>query len=408
MKASTRWAALGVVLLVTACGSEPEPEQLPPPVPVARQVPGDVAASMAAADAFGLDLLTAPALADRPNLVVSPVSVSVALQMVGAGAAGRTAAQITKVLHLPAGVTPRLPAFDQTDLKVSNTAWVQRGLDLKPAYRDTLRSRFSTTLREADFVADPGAARARINQTVADQTAGRITDLFPRESIREQTRLVLTNALYLKAAWARAFPRDRTRNAPFTRGDGSTVTVPMMHNDQDQDPPADLGYAEGPGYQVVTLPYRGGRLAFTVIVPAANDAIQAIRAKGLAAVLDEVRPAPVTLAMPRFTTGSAMNLKETLKAAGMPDAFSRAADFSGITDDAELHLDSVQHKTFVRVDEEGTEAAAATGADAQAVSAQVSHTVTVDRPFLFVITDTANGAPLFLGRVDDPTAGTGY
>jgi serpin B len=362
-------------------------------MPVAHRVSADMAAVVSAADAFGLDLLTAPALADRPNLVVSPVSVSLALQMVGAGAAGETAAEITRVLHLPDGVRPRLPDFGQTDLKVSNTAWTQQGLELKRGYRDTLRSQFGTTLREADFDKNPEEARRRINQTVADQTAGRIAELFPRGSIDSDSRLVLTNALYLKAEWAQEFLVDRTTDAPFTRADGSTVTVPMMHTEQE------LGYAEGPGYQVVTLPYKSGELAFTVIVPSAVDAL---RGKGLAAILGEVRPASVTFAMPRFTTRSAMDLTETLKAAGMPTAFSSAADFSGISDDP-LSVNSVQHKTFVQVDEKGTEAAAATGVDMR-VDAVSMTTVTVDRPFPFVITDTATGAPLFLGRISDPTA----
>lgn len=398
-----RLAAFGVVVLVAACGAEPaEPLPPPPPTPVAKQVPADMAALVSAADSFGLDLLAAPTLADEPNLVLSPVSVSLALQMIGAGAAGETATQMTNVLRLPAGVQPRLPDFDQTDLKLSNTAWTQQGLQLKPAYRDTLRSQFDTTLNEADFHGDPHGARDRINQTVTDQTAGKITDLFPPDSIDGDTRLVLTNALYLKAAWAQEFPADRTVDAPFTRTDGSTVTVPMMHNEPPEGATGHLGYAEGPGYQVVTLPYQGGRLAFTVIVPATIDAL---RGKGIAALLSEVRPAPVTLAMPRFTARSNLNLTETLKAAGMPAAFSDDADFSGITADAELHIDSVRHKTFVQVDEHGTEAAAASGVDAQAVSAVAPYTVTVDRPFLFVVTDTATGAPLFLGRISDPTAG---
>jgi serpin B len=405
MALPARLSALGLVLVVTACGTEPTPEEpLPPPVPVAQQVPSDMAALIAAADTFGLDLLTAPALADKPNLVVSPMSVSVAMQMVGAGAAGETAAQINKVLHLPEGVRPQLPAVDQTDLKVSNTAWTQRGLKIKPGYADTLRTKFGTVLNEADFIAGADDARGRINKTVADQTAGKITDLFPATSITQDTRLVVTNALYLKAAWAREFPRDKTTDAPFTRPDGSAVTVPMMHNDPFKTPKAELGYAEGPGYQVVTLPYRGGKLAFTVILP---DAIDTLRGKGIAAMLSEVRPATVQLAMPRFTARSAMDLSKTLAEAGMPAAFTPAADFSGITDDEDLLIASVQHKTFVQVDEEGTEAAAATGIGVQATSAPQLHTVTVDRPFLFVITDTATGAPLFLGRITDPTAVNG-
>ena len=400
MTYARRSAAVGLALLLTGCGAaekatEPPPSQ-PAPVPVARPVAADMATAVSGFDAFGLDLLAAPTLAREPNLVVSPVSVSIALQLVGAGAQGETAAQIRKVLRLPDDSLPPLPAFDQTDLKVSNTAWAQQGLELRSDYRDALRDRFATALREADFVGDPNGARGRINQTVAEQTAGRITDLFPEESITVDTRLVLTNALYLKADWAREFPADATRDAPFTRDDGSTVPVPMMHLAN-----ARLGYAEGPGYQVVTLPYRGGKLAFDVIVPASVDTL---RAKGIATILDEVRPASVTLAMPRFTARSGLNLSETLRAAGMPDAFSdTAADFSGITEDTELHIDSVQHKTFVRVDEKGTEAAAATGVDAQATSATVGRTVTVDRPFLFVITDTTTGAPLFLGRIADPT-----
>jgi serpin B len=397
-----RLSALSLVLLVTACGTGPTSEEpLPPPLPVAQQVSSDMAGLIAATDTFGLDLLAAPALADRPNLVVSPMSVSVALQMVGTGAAGETAEQINKVLHLPEGVRPRSPAVDQTDLKVSNTAWTQRGLKIKPGYSDALRTQFSTAMNEADFIADPTGARGRINQTVADQTAGRITDLFPATSITQDTRLVVTNALYLKAAWAREFPRNKTKDATFTRPDGSVVTVPMMHNDPFKEPKAKLGYAEGPGYQVVTLPYRGGKLAFTVIVPATVDAL---RDKGIASLLSEVHPADVQLAMPRFTARSAMDLSEVLAEAGMPAAFMPGADFSGITDDADLRIASVQHKTFVQVDEEGTEAAAATGIDVQAVSAQQTYTVTVDRPFLFVITDTATGAPLFLGKITDPTA----
>lgn len=395
-----RLAALGsVLLLVAACGSV-EDGPPPRPLPVLQHVSSGVANEIASADAFGLDLLTAPALADESNLVVSPMSVFLVLRMIGAGAAGETAAQIEKVLHVPAGTSPQLPAFDQTDLKVSNTAWAQDGLELKPDYRDTLRTRFGTTLHQTDFEADPDGARREINETVADQTAGKITDLFPSSAIDGYTRLVVTNALYLKADWAQEFPAGRTTDEKFTRGDGSTVTVPMMHNDPESE--VHLGYAEGPGYQVVTLPYKGGRLAFTVIVPAAMDAV---RGKGLAALLGEVRPARVVLGMPRFTARSALDLTETLTAAGMPDAFSDTeADFSGITGDVALHLDSVRHKTFVQVDEKGTEAAAATGAEVGATSAEMVHTVTVDRPFLFVITDTATGAPLFLGRIDDPTA----
>lgn len=357
---------------------------------------------VSAMDTFGLDLLTSPTLADRSNLVVSPASVSLALQMVGAGAAGETAAQINKVLHLPEGVQPRMPAFDLTDLKVNNIVWAQQGMAVEPAYTATLRNQFGATMNEADFIRDSRGARERINKTVEDQTAGKISDLFPSEAINPTTRMVLTNALYLKAAWAREFPKEMTRDDPFTRADGSTVTVPMMRNDLSKEPKAQLGYAEGPGYQVVTVPYKGGKLAFTVILASSQEAV---RTKGIAALLSEVQPMDVQLAMPKFTVRSGMELATTLEDAGMPLAFSPSADFSGITLQERLYISSVQHKTFVQVDEEGTEAAAATGVVMKTTSAPMVQTVTVDRPFIFVITDTTTGAPLFLGRINDPTAG---
>ncbi|WP_158633180.1 serpin family protein [Amycolatopsis sp. WAC 04182] len=397
MTVLTRSFALGLVALLTACGAEPAREELPAPLPVTQQVTSGMAEVVKAADGFGLDLLTAPALASEPNLVLSPASVSTALQMAGEGAKGETAAQIRKVLRLPGDGPLVPPVAGHEDLKVSNTAWIQRGLGIKPGYRDAVRDRFGAATSDEDFVADPGGARDRINRTVADQTEGRIPDLFPETAITGDTRLVLANALYLKVPWAREFPRDRTVDAPFTRSDGSTVSVPMMRT----EPEVMLGYAEGPGYQAVTLPYRGGRLAFTVIVP---GALEALRGKGIAALLGEIRPATVELAMPRFTVRSGLDLSAVLKEAGMPAAFGPTADFSGITDEAQLRIASVQHKTFVQVDEEGTEAAAATGVEARAVSAELPRIVTVDRPFLFVITDTATGAPLFLGRIGDPAA----
>lgn len=396
-----RLAALSLVLLVTACGVAPEPQGPTAPTPVADRVGADMAALVSSFGEFGLDLLDAPTLADEPNLVVSPVSVSVALQMVAAGARGTTADEITEVLHLPAGTRPQLPPFDTTDLKLANTAWSQENLTLNREYVDTLKSRYDTAMRHADFLGDPEGARREINQTVADQTAGKITDLFPPDAFDETTRLVLTNALYLKADWAKEFPADRTARAPFTRPDGSTVTVPMMHNGPTTEPPYPLGYAEGPGYEAVSLPYKGGKLALTVIVPATTDAIRDV---GLASILRQVQPAPVGLAMPRFTARSEMELARTLASAGMPTAFTDAADFGRITDETRLKIDSVRHKTYVQVDEDGTEAAAATGVEAQVVSATNAHIVTVDRPFVFVITDTATGAPLFLGRISDPTA----
>jgi serpin B len=408
MKVPRRLAALGLVALLAGCGSPSEPPESPPsPMPIVKQTSLDIATLVDSMNAFGADLLNSPALADQANLVVSPVSVSILLQMVAAGAAGKTAQEMAQVLHLPDGAVVHaqelLRAFGTADLKVSTMAWAQQGLRIKPAFTDVLRTQFNTTLNDADFRRDFEDARNRINKTVAEQTGGKITGLFPAGSLDGDTRLVLTNAIYLVATWAREFKQDRTADAPFTRADGSTVRVPMMHNEPDQDDPdSRLGYAAGPGYQVVTLPYKGGRLAYSVILPTGPDLTDVLRTKAISAILKEVRPALVTLSMPKFTVKSELDLTKALRA-GMPSAFADA-DFSGITTDEALEIQRIQHNTFVQVDEHGTVAAAATGGAMRATSAVQPHVVTVDHPFLFVVTDTATGAPLFLGKVNDPTA----
>lgn len=410
---------LGLVIGITGCGSPRVSDPPPRPVPVAQDVPANIAELAAADAALGVDLLASPDVPRTGNVAVSPVSVALALQMVVGGAAGNTEKEIAQVLHLPDGSAAGKAAADllrnlaateqdeHTTLRVSNTVWSQQGLPIKPTFTEALRTRFAATVNGADFAHDPSSARDRVNATVADQTGGKIAQLFPPGTLDSTTRLVLTNAIYLTASWAQAFPQDKTIQAPFTRADGSNVSVPMMHNEPDQRPDVELGYASGPGYQVVTLPYAGGRLACTVLLPtgpSVDPLIDLLRTKGLAPVLSAVTPTPVALAMPKFEVRSNLDLSGALASGGMPDAFTDTADFTGITTAEKLRIQAVRHQTFVQVDEHGTTAAAASGAGVQVTSAGAGVTVTIDHPFLFVITDTSTGAPLFLGRVTDPSA----
>jgi serpin B len=381
---------------------------------VAVDVPADAAALVAADDRFGLDLLAAAPASG--NLAISPASVALALQMVATGARGRTAAQFATVLHLPgvqsAATSARalltgLAAAEQDrtgTLKLADTVWTQRGMRVEPAFAHSLRTSFDAALRTADFAGDPDGSRQHVNATVAGQTGGLIPQLFPAGSLDGSTRMVLTNAVYLAASWARAFQPKDTAPGPFTLADGTTVRVPMMHSDA--DPPAQAyGYAQGPGYQAVTLPYTGGRLAFTVLLPTGTSLaglLDVLRDKGLPAVLGAVRPSPIGIAMPRFTLSTDLDLSGVLAHLGMADAFTDRADFRGITTDEPLRIQTVRHDAVVKVDEHGTTAAAATGVGMQATAIAVPKIVTVDHPFLFAITDTATGAPLFLGRVADP------
>jgi serpin B len=378
---------------------------------VVGHVPAGTAALVAAADRFGLDLLTSPATPQRGNLVLSPASVATALQMVSAGAGGRTATELAEVLRMKNPATEALlKATDPKDdtLEIANTVWAQQGLPIEPTFTNTLDSRFGAPLHTADFTRDPETARRTVNTAVADQTKGLIPNLFPEGSLDDTTQLVLTDAVYLAASWATAFPADHTTPGPFTNEDGSTVQVPMMHSDPDRDPelPPAYGYATGPGYQLATLPYAGGRLAFTIVLPTAGqplvDVVRTVRATGLPTVLAAVRPAQLELAMPRFTVTSDLELTATLASLGMPSAFGDTADFSGITKAESLSIQTVRHDAVIRVDERGTTAAAATGVGMRATSGAVTRTITVDHPFLFAITDSATGTPLFLGRVTDP------
>ncbi|MGH3341808.1 MAG: serpin family protein [Carbonactinosporaceae bacterium] len=347
------------------------------------------------------------------NLVFSPYSVASALRMAWYGARGRTADELARVLHIAdldgavaeAGETAaRLAALprDAVELHVADTVWVQSGLRLEPDYVEALRLGHDVTPRPADFRTAPEPARREINSTVEDATLGHITGLLAEGTIDELSRLVLTDAIYLKAAWAVPFAKHATRDAPFHRPDGSTVPVPMMRANEQ------YGYAHGDGCQAVQLRYEGGRLAMTVLLPAGapENLEQRLTRRWLDALLAAIRPAGVDLTVPRFRVSTNRPLNEDLEALGMVEAFKDGrADFTGITRDEPLAVSHVAHAAHIDVDERGTEAAAATAVAHRAVALRVPEVrVVVDRPFLFTITDTASGLPLFLGRVEDPSA----
>jgi serpin B len=234
---------------------------------------------------------------------------------------------------------------------------------------------------------------------VSNQTKGRIEDLIPQGTIDTLTRLVLTNAIYFNAAWEYYFDKNMTANGPFYLFDGGQVTVPMMKQTWS------FNYTQGQGYQAVELRYDGGELAMVVLLPEAG-AFQAfeeaLQAQQVSDIINNLRDTRVSVTMPWFEFESEFRLKDTLANMGMPIAFSGGADFSGMTGNRELCISDVVHKTFVVVDETGTEAAAATGVDMGIVS--MPPEVNMDRPFIFLIHDIETGAILFVGRVMNPVA----
>jgi serpin B len=370
----------------------------------------------AAADAaFGIDLLTAEAAREQGNVALSPVSVAIALQMVATGAGGATATQLAHVLHLPnaaaagpagqaatAGIAAAAVPGSVT-VHTANTLWTQQGKPVLPGFSAGLSTHFGTTEHSADFSSDPDGARQAINDLVAAQTERKIPALFPPGSIDDNTALVLTNALYLAVAWQDQFHQDQTAPAAFTAANGSANNVPTMHGT------FSAKYASGPGYQVVTLPYVGGRLGFSVLLPApgSNPAalLSTLRDNGFTSAMAAAKQADVILSLPKFTVKSTMDLSGVLSALGMPIAFTPQADFDRISGDR-LSIQDVQHDAYVQVDENGTVAAAASGVaigTSAAAAPPLAVRVEVNRPFLFAITDLSTGLPLFLGRISNPS-----
>lgn len=371
-------------------------------------------ASQLADEEFGASLYRVLGAGDG-GLVFSPASIAAALRLALLGARGATAAELAAVLHLagPQEAAGGLRLLDsaaagggaEAVLRAPAAAWLQAGLPVRPDYTAAVAGLASVTVRDADFAAAPDQARRAINEVIAGQTAGRITDLLGPGSIGPATRLVLASAVYLKAAWEHPFPAGATGEHPFRTGPGRTVTAAMMRVT------ARLRYLRGSGYQAVVLPYRGGRLAMAVILPDSPPGLPGLTGRlasdGVTGLLAGAQPQRVRLGLPRFRLRGRFALRPALQWLGVAAAFTGDADFSGITTAEPLAVGEVVHSAFIDTDEQGTEAAAATGVTMVAAAMTTGRTVelTVDRPFLFAITDTASGLPLFLGRVADPSAG---
>ena len=405
---------VAVAALVSAgcgsAGSHPAQSAPPPPGSDLRRVALTAAElhGLAAADtAFGTELLQQLQNGSTGNLAISPASIATALQMAYVGARGTTATEMAKTMHLDR-MTPQQAAaaashlLDQLAplahdknqlLDLVNAVWVQKGLPLTPTYDAMMRTGFGAALRRTDF-GQSEQARQAINAAVADATRDKIRDLIAQGQITPDTRLVLTNAVYLKAQWASPFQPPQTQPRPFHLANSTTKDAPTMSQT------GELDYAHGPGYQAVRLPYLGGRLAMTLVVPVGAD-------KGYPATLAPFHPADVELWLPKFRFRWSAELSTALQSLGMRTAFGGGADFGGITTAEPLQVSFVQHQAFIAVDEHGTEAAAATAVGVGAGAALgPSNLVAVhaDHPFYFSISDTQTGLMLFLGHVADPTA----
>jgi serpin B len=358
---------------------------------------------------------------DTPgNLAVSPASISLALAMTAGGAKGATYAELAHALHFTgtaADATAKYGALSSAvqssrglTLRVANRLFGEKTFAFELAFVDATRKAFGAPLESVDFKGAPDAARTHINEWVEHQTEKRIKDLLPSGAITSDTRLALVNAIYFLADWQTPFKQEATNPRPFTVA-GAKKQVDTMHAMDS------LRLAPLPGGRMLELPYKGDSAAMWIALPDKVDGLadleRALDAKQLDTAAAALKPTMVQLALPKFTIDppTALALRPPLEALGVKLAFSDAeADFTGIGTPPDpryrLYVSAVFHKAFVKVDEKGTEAAAAT-AVVMAVGTGMppkAEQFDVDHPFLFFIVDKSSGLILFMGRVADPSA----
>ena len=415
------------LLLVGGCSSNSD--ETKPTFDVAKSsLTRDTAPAVAAADqttltsdnaAFAIDLYQTVRKQTEhagKGVFLSPHSISTALAMTYAGARGETEKEMAKALHFTLPQEKIHSAFNWLDLtlesrgknakakddqpfrlRVANSMWGQKGFAFQQPFLDQLATSYGAGVNLVDFADD--ASRLAINGWVEDKTETRIKDLIKQGQLGADTRFVLVNAVYFNAAWQSKFEKSATSDGPFTKLDGSTITASMMKEE------ASFPYAQGDGYEAVELPYDGGEMSMVLIAPSKGTFAtyeSALTGDSFRSVLAGLAPRQVRLSMPKFREEGDFRLTRPLQDLGMKSAFG-AADFTGISTAEKLFISDVLHKTFLDIDEDGTEAAAATAVIGKATSAGPEPVVVnIDRPFFISIIDRATKTVVFFGRVMEP------
>jgi serpin B len=342
------------------------------------------------------------------NAVWSPYSISSALEMVHLGARGETADEMAATLHSGADAHAQMQALHEVlgeepsaTLRVVNDVWLEDDFEVSKGYIDGLKRFYSAEPRMVDFQTESEAARQAINTRVSELTEQKIEELLPEDSLGSSVRLVLVNAIYLNARWLDPFSPDKTKPRPFYRADGSSDDVETMHKKHNRK------YLDAGDFEAVTLPY-GGNLAAMVVLPDEDEFDEVAGSMNVGTMKklrDKMEPREVDLYLPKFRIRTSERLSGPLSAMGMSRVFdSERADLSGMST-SPLFLDEVYHEAFIDVHEEGTEAAAATGAVVKLTSAMLPQDeveMRVDRPFLFYVLHRKTGAIVFAARVVDP------
>ena len=365
---------------------------------------------------FAFDLYSQVGKGDG-NLFFSPFSISTALAMTYAGAKGNTETQMAQTLHfslsqerLHPGYSALMhglqadPAHSGFELSIANALWGQSGYEFHKEFIDITGDHYDAGFKEVDFVKDTEQARGTINRWVEEKTRDKIKELIKPGILTDLTRLVLTNAIYFKGQWMSQFKKERTLPEPFELMNGEKVEVPMMNQTRE------FNYSENETAQILEMPYEGNKLSMVIFLPKEKRDIKEL--EGLLETenfnhwVSTLQKQEVIVSLPKFKMISEFLLNETLEALVMTDAFDVAsADFSGMTPDpVGLYISAVVHKAFVDVNEEGTEAAAATAVimNLKAMMPEPKPVFRADHPFIFIIRDKSSDSILFIGRVMDP------
>jgi serpin B len=401
MKSVVRFLLVVVAITAIACGGSN------PPGPNIRDLTEIEQDLVQSSNRFGFKLLSeVVAQSDGGNVFISPLSVSIALGMTYNGTAGTTEEGMRATLEfggltreeINQGYKDLIELLCNMDPKVTmeiaNSIWYRQGFEVLQAFIDIMTTFFDALVTAVDFT-DPGTVDV-INAWVAEKTHDKIQEII-KETYADMV-MILINAIYFKGTWTYEFDPQDTSDGTFHAPDGDK-TVKMMHMH------SELSYQENADFQAVDLPYGFELFSMTVFLPKAGKSVDEIVAmltdENWAAWMAGFNVEELDLAMPRFELEYDKKLNDVLIALGMQDAFDPlVADFSGIKPDHDMWISEVKHKTYVKVNEEGTEAAAVTSVTV--VDTAVGPLMTVDRPFLFVIHDKNSKAMMFMGKIVDP------
>lgn len=376
---------------------------------------------------FAFDLYSELDKSEQGNLFYSPYSISAALAMTYEGAKSQTADEMKSVFHFPENnvLRPNFAAIYNDinqgnkayELRTGNALWVQNDFPFLEDYTSQVEQYYGGKAANVDFVTETEKSRQTINSFIEEQTNNKIKDLIPQGMLNSMTRLVLTNAIYFKGTWEWEFDKSDTRVQDFKITPTNIVKIPMMYMDPDK---ARFNYADLEDLQILELPYKGEKISMLVLLPKQGEDYDRETGEVIKSeyMLEDIELSSEKLneyksqmketkldsiSLPKFEFDTKYFMKDTLSSLGMPTAFSDGADFSGMTGQRDLFISFVIHQAYVKVDEKGTEAAAATAVGVDLTSATPRNFFRADHPFIFIIQEKETENILFMGRVIDPT-----